>query len=40
MFLIIVHIAAVVRAEIKEKDTLVSSMISGRKLIAGKPEDE
>ncbi len=40
MFLIIIHIAAVVRAEVKEEDSLVSSMFSGKKIISGKPQDE
>ena len=35
-----IHIIAVVRAEVKEEDNIVSSMISGKKLISGKPEDE
>lgn len=39
MLLILIHIAAVVRAELKEDDRLVSSMISGEKTILGKPED-
>ncbi len=40
MILIIIHIAAVVRAEVKEGDKLVSSMISGKKILSGKPQDE
>lgn len=40
MFLIFVHIVAVVRAEIKEGDSLVSSMFSGKKIIKGEPQDE
>jgi len=40
MFLIIIHIAAVVRAEIKEGDSLVSSMFSGKKILSEKPHDE
>ena len=40
MFLIIIHIAAVVRAEVKEEDSLVSSMFSGKKIISGRPHDE
>jgi cytochrome b len=40
MFVVMIHIVAVVRAEVKEDDNLVSSMFSGKKLIAGKPEDE
>ena len=39
MFMIVVHIAAVVRAEVKEGDSLVSSMFSGKKIINQKPED-
>lgn len=40
MLLIFVHIVAVVRAEIKEGDSLVSSMFSGKKIIKGEPQDE
>ena len=40
MFLIIIHVAAVVRAEVKEGDHLVSSMFSGNKIINGKPQDD
>ncbi|MBE9526746.1 MAG: cytochrome b/b6 domain-containing protein [Proteobacteria bacterium] len=40
MFLIIVHIAAVVRAEVKDDERLVSSMISGKKIMSEKPQDE
>ena len=40
MFLIIVHIAAVVRAEVKDDERLVSSMISGKKVMSEKPQDE
>jgi len=40
MFLIIIHIAAVVRAEVKEGDSLVSSMFSGKKILSEKPHDE
>lgn len=40
MFLIILHIAAVVRAEIKDEDRLISSMFSGKKILTEKPQDE
>ena len=40
MFLIIIHIAAVVRAEVKEGDRLVSSMFGGKKILSEKPQDE
>ncbi len=40
MLLIIIHIAAVVRAEVKEGDNLVSSMISGKKIMSETPENE
>ncbi|MCK5697578.1 MAG: cytochrome b/b6 domain-containing protein [Gammaproteobacteria bacterium] len=40
MFLIFIHIAAVIRAEVKEGDRLVSSMISGKKILSEKPQDE
>ncbi len=40
MLVAMIHIIAVVRAEVKEEDNIVSSMISGKKLISGKPEDE
>ncbi len=40
MFLIIVHLAAVIRAEVKEGDSLVSSMFSGKKVLNEKPQDE
>ncbi len=39
MLLIIIHIVAVVRAEVKEEDNLVSSMISGKKIMSKTPED-
>ena len=40
MILSVLHIIAVVRAEIKQGDHLVSSMISGNKIIREKPQDE
>jgi len=40
IFLIIIHIAAVFRAEVKEGDSLVSSMFSGNKILSEKPQDE
>jgi cytochrome b len=39
MFLIALHIFAVVRTEITERVTLVSAMISGRKTLSREPED-
>lgn len=36
----VVHIAAVVLAEVRESGGLVSAMINGRKVLAGKPVDE
>jgi cytochrome b len=40
MFLIFIHIAAVVRAEVKEGDRLISSMFGGKKMMTEKPQDE
>jgi Ni/Fe-hydrogenase 1 B-type cytochrome subunit len=40
MLLIILHVTAVVRAEVKEGDRLISSMFSGKKTFIGKPQDE
>ncbi|MCN4145077.1 MAG: cytochrome b/b6 domain-containing protein [Thiohalomonas sp.] len=40
IFLIIVHITAVVRAEVKEGDILISSMFSGKKILTEKPQDD
>jgi len=40
MFLIIIHIAVVVRAEVKDEDRLISSMFSGKKMLTKKPQDE
>ena len=40
MLLILIHIAAIVRAEVKEDDSLVSSMFSGKKIIKGTPQDD
>ncbi len=39
MLLILIHIAAVVKAELSGSHGLASAMLSGRKRIAGKPED-
>ena len=39
MFLIALHIFAVVRTEITERVTLLSAMISGRKTLSREPED-
>jgi len=39
MFLIVLHILAVVRAEITEGGSLVSAMVSGRKVLGREPED-
>jgi cytochrome b len=40
MFLIVLHIVAVVRAEVKEGDRLISSMFSGKKMMTEMPQDE
>ncbi len=40
MFLIVIHITAVVRAEVKEDDHLISSLFSGKKIVTEKPQDE
>lgn len=39
MALVFLHVAAVVLAEVKEGDTLVSSMFSGKKILSEKPQD-
>jgi cytochrome b len=39
MFLIIVHIAAVVFTEVREGGSIISAMFSGRKVLSGKPVD-
>ena len=39
IFMILLHIGAVVRAEITEGGGLVTAMINGRKVLSGKPED-
>jgi Ni/Fe-hydrogenase 1 B-type cytochrome subunit len=39
MFLIIVHIAAVVLTEVHKGGSIISSMFSGRKVLSGKPVD-
>jgi len=39
MLIILVHIAAVIRAEVKEGDSIVSSMFSGKKILSKEPED-
>jgi len=39
MFLIVLHIFAVARAEVTEGGTLVSAMFSGRKTLSREPED-
>lgn len=39
IFMILLHIIAVVRAEISEGGGLVSAMINGKKVLSGKPED-
>jgi cytochrome b len=38
--MIVLHIAAVVLTELKEGGGIVSAMFTGRKVFAGKPEDE
>ena len=37
--IVIMHVAAVVLSELREGDTLVSAMLTGRKIVAGRPED-
>jgi len=37
--IVILHVAAVVVTELREGDTLVSAMLAGRKIVAGRPED-
>lgn len=39
MFLIIVHIAAVVRVEVKEGGSIISAMFTGKKYLRGKAQD-
>lgn len=39
IFMILLHIVAVVRAEIVEGGGLVTAMINGKKVLSGKPED-
>ena len=39
MLLIIIHIAVVIRAEMKEGDRLISSMFSGKKMMNETPQD-
>ena len=40
MFLVVVHIASIVITEIREGGGLASAMLSGRKVLSGKPVDE
>ncbi len=40
MFVVLLHIAAVVKAELTGSSGLASAMLSGKKRIAGKPADE
>ncbi|MEN8205190.1 MAG: cytochrome b/b6 domain-containing protein [Pseudomonadota bacterium] len=39
MFLIVVHIAAVVFTEVREGGSIISAMFTGRKVLSGKPVD-
>ena len=39
MFIIVVHIAAVVLTEVREGGSLISAMFTGRKVLSGKPVD-
>jgi len=39
MFIIVVHIAAVVYTEVREGGGIISAMFSGRKVLSGKPVD-
>jgi cytochrome b len=40
MFLIIVHIAAVIRVEIKQGGGIISAMFTGKKLLKDKASDD
>jgi len=40
MFLIIVHIFAVVVTEVREGGSLISAMFTGNKVLSGKPADD
>ena len=40
MLIILLHIAAVVRAEVKEEESLMSSMGSGKKVLRENPQAE
>jgi len=40
LFIVIIHISAVIRAEVKDGDKLVSSMFSGKKFLTKKPHDK
>ena len=40
MFMVLIHIAAVIKAELLGSHGLASAMLSGRKRIAGTPEDD
>ena len=39
MFMIVLHITFVVRAETREGGSLISAMFTGKKILSGKPED-
>lgn len=39
MFMIVLHIFFVVRAEIREGGSLITAMFTGKKILSGKPED-
>jgi Ni/Fe-hydrogenase 1 B-type cytochrome subunit len=36
---VILHVGAVVMTELREGGTLVSAMLTGRKIVPGRPED-
>lgn len=40
MFLIIVHIVAVIVTEVREGGSIISAMFTGSKVLSGKPVDE
>ena len=40
MFIIVIHIAAVVYTEVREGGGIISAMFTGRKVLSGKPVDE
>jgi Ni/Fe-hydrogenase 1 B-type cytochrome subunit len=39
MFMIVLHIFFVVRAEVREGGSLITTMFTGKKILSGKPVD-